>query len=64
MNEKTINNIKETLNKISKNDTQYSKILTQILDIELKNLSDQEKSTAIKTIIDLNLKGSNSNDSD
>lgn len=57
MNDKTIQNIKETLNQISGNDENYYKLLSNILDIELKNISDQEKNNSITTLIELYIKG-------
>lgn len=52
MNEKTIKNIKETLEEMSNADENYFLLLTNILDIELNNASDQEKNNSIKQLID------------
>jgi hypothetical protein len=63
LNQKTIENIKDTILKSSDSDKEMKELMIRILDIELKKSSDSDKMKAIRGLVTTHLKGDDTSDS-
>jgi hypothetical protein len=62
MNKKSIDNIKTTIKETEGLDQQIAKLMIDLLDIELSQADEQEKTTAMRKFIKVSMKGDESVD--